>query len=434
MLQRIIPVILFFFIGGQLFGQSELNAYFLKDVGASQYLNPANNQEAKLSWYLPNGYYIHGSEGPGFFNLIKDNVFNLENINDKIEENNSVLYGFQGSLGSLHLNYSNFSFHIGQNLKSFTQVDYNNLLFEVLLNGNAQFIGETINIGPYVNTTLYNEFYLGFGVKLQNLQLGARIKRLYGYANAYTPRHEFSLYTNDEIYQLDFNTEYHLYTNLAPDSLSFENPGFSDFFDFNQIAGNLINNKGWAFDFGLKADILDQFTISASLLDMGYINWKNGTTKITTQGNFEFEGLDLVELITDSLETSFEFDSLASIIDVQTSKESYRAGIPVKFYLGLQYYPTEQWEVNTVFYNSYSTGRSHPGLQIGAKYKPSQYFHTSVFYTWNRFAAFNLGVSAEAHLAWFHTFLVMDNLIDIIRPATGNYFNIRAGVQIDFIQ
>ena len=409
-----------------IFSQSELGTYFLENSGGNLYLNPSYTQDAAFSWTLPSLYYIHGSEGPGILGILKDNVLNLNGLEDKLKENNSFLYGFQGSLGALYFKYNNLSFHVGQNLKSNIQVDYNNLLFDILLNGNAPYIGESVNIGPYANLNFYNEFYFGFAVQLQNLSIGTRIKRLNGFGNAYTPKHDFSIYTHDEIYQLKFNTEYQIHTNLYADSLAFDS--FT-----SQLWGNLTKNGGWAFDFGLKADILDQFTISASLLDMGNIHWKNETTKFTTEGNFEFDGFDFEKLITDSLDI-LDFDSLAQIINVTESNESYKAGLPVQFYLGLQYYPTEQWEINALFYNAYSSGRAHPSFSLGGKYKASEYFNTSLTYTWNRFSYFNLGWNGELNLKWFHLYLNMDNIIDIFRPVGGNYFNVRAGVQIDFVR
>ena len=409
-----------------LCAQSEIGSYFLHSTGANLYLNPANPPEASFSWAAPSVFYIHASEGPGLYKLIKNNVLNLSGLEDELKESNSFLYGFQGSMGGLYMHTGPLSFHIGHNLRSFTQVDYNNLLFDLLLNGNAPYVGQTIQIGPYVNGAFYNEFYAGMAVRLQQLQLGARIKRLNGYAHAHTPKHDFTLYTHDEIYQLRFQTDYLIETNLFSDSLAFDSY-------WDQWKGNLTQNGGWALDFGLKADILEQFTLSASLLDMGYIKWKNGASRISTEGSYEFGGLDLADLLTDSLEI-IQLDSLASIVQVDQRFESYRAGLPVQFYLGFQYYPLEQWEFNALFYNAYSTGRSHPSFTLMAKFKPSEYFHTGLAYTWNRFAHVNIGWNAEAHLKWFHAFIVMDNIIDIFRPVSGNYFTIRSGVQIDFMQ
>jgi hypothetical protein len=407
-------------------GQAELSSYFLKDVGASQYLNPASSQQAKFSWYLPNGYYIMGTEGPSILGILQTSVLNLENLTRKINKNNSMVYGMQSSLGGLHFNYNFINFHIGQNLRFETQVDFNRNLFDMLLEGNAPYIGQNVEIGPYANLLLYNEFFLGVGTKLQNLQIGARIKRLNGLANFETAKNSFSIYTSEEIYQLDFNTEYRIQTNMIYDSLKFSlNPGGTLF--------NNFRNGGWALDFGLRADILEQFTLTASLLDMGMINWSNNTTTILTEGEYEFKGFDLVELVTDSLEV-IRLDSLSRIIEVTRSNDNYRSGLPVKFYLGLQYYPVEEWEVNALFYNTFSSGRSQPTLRLGATYKPSEFFHAGFAYTWNRYAWVNLGLSLEAHLQWFHAFIAMDNIFDLFRPVFGNYFNTRIGVQIDLMK
>jgi hypothetical protein len=426
MLYKKFLVIVFIACAQLGFAQSENSSYFLDNTGIGLYLNPANIQEAKISWTLPSLYYVHGNRGPGIYSILKTNVLNLKDLYGTLKKNNSFQYGFQASLFGLSFNYDQFNFHIGQNLRSFTQVDYNNSLFDILINGNAQYIGETVNVGPYANLNFYNEFYAGFGVKLDNLNLGLRVKRLNGYANAHTPSHKFSIYTDEEIYQLKFNTEYRIHTNMYSDSLNFSNYT-------SQLFNNLTGNGGWAFDFGLKAKILDKFTISASLLDMGTIKWKNKPTKISTTGEYEFDGLDIAAILKDSLEF-INLDSLGSIVNVEITEESYRSGLPVQFYLGVKYELTEQWEINGLFYNAYSTGQSHPSISVMGKYKPSEYFHTSFSYTWNPFAHVNIGWSAEAHLKFAHVYLAMDNIIDIFRPVGGNYFNVRTGIQIDLVK
>jgi len=406
--------------------QSELGSYFLNDLGAAQYLNPAKIQHASFSWALPSAYYVHGTRGPSLYSMLRKRVIDFSNVKGSLKEENSFMYSLQGSLGSLHFRYRDFGFHIGHNTRLYNQFDYSERLFDMLLNGNAQYIGETVQLGPYTRLDFYNEFYLGAAVKVRDMQIGTRIKLLNGYLNALTPKNEFSIYTHDEIYQLRFQTAYEINTNLYADSLALDSYG-------SIMLKNLWSNTGWAIDFGITADIYDRFTISASILDMGVIHWDNNAGRIITEGSYEFEGFDIAALITDSLNI-IDLDSLSKILDVHILEEDYRSSLNAKFYLGLQYYLNEKWEINGLFYNAYGGGQSFPSVSLMGKFKPSESFHTALSYSWNPFAAFNLGWNIETHLKWFHWYLNMDNIIDMFNPIAGNYFNIRTGIQIDLVR
>ncbi len=399
--------------------QSELSGYFMNNTGTDLYLNPVKTTDARLSWILPSGYYGHGINGSSVLKLFRKGGISSARLTDDLKSQNSMLFGVQLSLFGFNYSQDNFSVQFGQNLKSHLQVDYNFTLVDMILNGNARYIGENVNIGPYLDALMYNELYLGGSYMIGNLRLGAKIKKLNGIAQAYTPQNTFSIYTDDKIYELSFTNKYHLHTNMYTDN-------WSNVWQSLKFWGN----NGWAFDFGIEANIDEQFKVSAALLDMGSINWKNNAKKIISEGTYDINGINLEGIFTDTI-SIFDFDTLGNLFHFDVVEASYRSPLPVQLFLGFQYFPDEQWEVNALYYDRFSAGRSHPAFMVQGKYKPSEYFHTGLSYTINRYSYFNIGWTAELHAKWFHAFIAMDNLTDIFTPLSSDYFNIRMGTMVD---
>jgi hypothetical protein len=63
---------------------------------------------------------------------------------------------------------------------------------------------------------------------------------------------------------------------------------------------------------GVSVDFLKHFTISASVLDLGFINWKGHSKYNFTQGSWEYTGFDNIstegsgEVIEDQLNAKLE--------------------------------------------------------------------------------------------------------------------------------
>ena len=56
------------------------------------------------------------------------------------------------------------------------------------------------------------------------------------------------------------------------------------------VDGAGIGGFGMAFDLGATCKISDDWTVSAALLDLGFINWKNNEQAVNKTGTFEFDG------------------------------------------------------------------------------------------------------------------------------------------------
>jgi hypothetical protein len=104
--------------------------------------------------------------------------------------------------------------------------------------------------------------------------------------------------------------------------------------------------KGLAFDLGVSydfGDLVDGLSVSASLLDLGSINWQYMTKFSTEDGKVEFDGID--EIDPNDFEGSLdkELEALGEDIEKMFSTpyshgtQAYRTKLSPVMYLGAEY-------------------------------------------------------------------------------------------------
>jgi hypothetical protein len=103
--------------------------------------------------------------------------------------------------------------------------------------------------------------------------------------------------------------------------------------------GDLFGGYGVAIDLGANYKLLDdKLTVSASLLDLGFIKWKAGNTaNMPIKGHFEFEGVEIE--IEDGIANWDEgyFDNIQDNIEYTATYESYTSALAAKVLLGAEY-------------------------------------------------------------------------------------------------
>ena len=97
--------------------------------------------------------------------------------------------------------------------------------------------------------------------------------------------------------------------------------GYVDDLDFD--AGKMgIAGYGFGIDLGASYKILDNLTVSAAVLDLGFISWKKDATKVasaTSSSELNFEGSKYTEMINDNDPTSV----ISAANALKTDAEAY---------------------------------------------------------------------------------------------------------------
>lgn len=155
-----------------------------------------------------------------------------------------------------------------------------------------------------LNMKAYAEVGLGYSRRItEKLTVGGRVKVLLGLARAEMNINQFDLsldvpnpqYTNYADYEsrgelspsdwygkgYSYAAEGNVITTLKGGGMTFDNNGMID--DFDLDAGDLgIAGSGFGIDLGASYKVWDNLTVSASILDLGFLKWKESETTVAT--------------------------------------------------------------------------------------------------------------------------------------------------------
>ena len=155
-----------------------------------------------------------------------------------------------------------------------------------------------------LNMKAYAEIGLGYSRRItEKLTVGGRVKVLLGLARAEMNINQFDLnldvpnpqYANYADYEsrgelspsdwygshYDYSANGNVITTLKGGGMTFDNDGMID--DFDLDAGDLgIAGSGFGIDLGASYKVWDNLTVSASILDLGFLKWKESETTVAT--------------------------------------------------------------------------------------------------------------------------------------------------------
>lgn len=289
------------------------------------------------------------------------NIININNVLDKLGENNKFRLGFDINVVGLGLRIGpvfvdanmmlRSNFNLGLPVSVINTVLNGNVTYDAF--GNPQAIPEvTILDGDLFNMQMYMETSVGAGMKIPatNLTVGAHVKLLSGLINLQTDHTKVSFETEEDFETVRARVYYELMASSIVPIDTTNGGNITDMFkgiNVNDIAMSLIDlnggNNGLAFDFGAKYD-LGPFTFSASINDLSAgIHWQKNVVSLVPkggQGTIEFDGLDITSLLdhgsinTDSL-TGYLTDQINGMMpQVLINSADYWYCIPTKLNLG----------------------------------------------------------------------------------------------------
>ena len=428
--------ILFAFAAINMQAQTDLGSYFMSNTWAANQLNPSLADSAKIQIHLPIlSYHLYHSPKVSLDDIIyqngNQNVLSLDAVLDKLEEENEFNSDLDIHTLGIGIRYNKFLLSLSHRIRFSTQLDYSEKLAQLIWNGNAQFIGETVEFGPALNVNSFHEIGLGIQHEISDkICVGAKLKYLSGIGSIVTNNSLASLYTSDDIYQLTFNTDYSLQTSsfLTVD-------GVSDFnFTIEQFTlDNLFSsNVGFGIDLGASIQLTPKLNLSASVIDLGSITWKEETKEYSSKGDYNYGGIDLSNFFTeDSLEFDIKLDTLEQIFGFQeTASDSYKTNLNSSFYLSGQYDVSEKLRVGVLYRNIFGNNRNDSALALNAQYKLGKLFHLGINYAFMNNQLDNIGIMGIARIGPVQIFGSTDNILGLFGANAGNQSNGRIGISI----
>ncbi len=380
-LTKPILIVLFFIgltsLGTTLYGQAN-TMYYLGNAPQSYLFNPATQPSCDAYVALPvmSEFYINfhtsGISGSDLFWLDPETDSILHPFHPKADINEFL--GKFGEVESFGLTAQMNLFSIGFRIKDMyfsldgTIKANNNLtlskdLMEFLLIGNED--GRTYDLSDVGFESLqYAEIGLNISRNFNDrLQIGIRPKYLAGLATISPVNNNTSLYTSTEEWVL--TADYQARVAATGVTIPVDEDGLIDFdgeflFDSTMFSPAglrkiVSSNWGLGIDIGVHFKPIEKIQISASVIDLGYIKWRENTQVTSLNGSFVFNGLE--QTLDSTNPGDLLLDSLKESMNISGSNEAFVTTLHPKATLGGRYFLTQGFDVGVLsrmeFYPTY---------------------------------------------------------------------------------
>lgn len=410
--------------------QSDLGLHFLPQVWQSQQTNPALLSPYRVNIALPAPSIQIGHSGftaknllqplPGTDSLIVD----LDQAIARMAAQNYLRANVRLDILAVGLRFNNLQLSLSAAARTQVYVGYPRSLVELAWNGNAAFLGETMEVGPDIAAFAYTEIALGGAYRFNKLTIGAKVKYLNGLANIETESGSLTFRTDPEYYQLRGTLDYQVRTSVV-DFGDLEN--FEPSYEPDPLTGNV----GFGVDLGATYDFSKRLRISASVMDLGSIKWTDAAKRYSASGDISFEGIDVAAIVMgDSTHLETLLDSLKNQIQLSDEAFTYRTSLPTQMMASIRFSPLAKLHINGLVYNERYRGQNFPAMSVGLSKDFGKVFTLGASYNIRHHSYNQLGMQMWLKLGPFAGFLVLDNVLAPIFPMSSKYVSLRAGMNL----
>ena len=368
-------------------------------------------------------------------------VVDLDNAISKLDPENDLR--FDQRLETVSFGYRSkngkWGIQAGHAIAFSGTLTYPKSLPELVWNGNAAYIGETVQIGLQADISDWHEWSVGVMRKVGPLNLGVRAKYLSGISALRTDddRHSMSLYTDPDIYQLTLKTDYAFYSSSIISAIDTSDLGFDITLD---AFSNTIRskNQGVAFDLGATFELTKRLTLDASVVNLGgLIKWKNDPRYFQSKAEYTYEGTSIpgIDIINGSDSISFDtkLDTLNDIFRfTQSATDAMETRTPMRIYLGGTFQLTKHWAVGMTVFHQKQGDNNNTAVGASVRWLPLKWLSLGGMYSVNKRSAANLGFHLAVTPGPIQAYFVSDNLLNAFSLKSSPAANLRAGLALAF--
>ena len=415
-------------------GQLDLTLTGTDHLWQKNLINPSFQTDDNLTISLPAlqfGFYHSGDPFKDVWKVEGNTLFiDTKEWLDNLDERNDVFSQFE--LPTLHLAHrsGDMVWSIGHTFRNNAVINYRKDLISLVHEGNATMIGESMDLDTDVEWTSFSAFHFGLSWEIDNLTVGGRFSYLSGIQYLDTPQEHVSLYTDEEAYQLEFNTDYKIRSSsfiTAEDlsALNFEFTGLETFKLFTK-------NSGMSVDLGATLKFGDNWKAEASVLDLGFINWKD-VASYRSQGTFVYEGVEVDDLADfDSLSFEETLDTIGNILGFEEVEEDdFRQNLSPRVYLGLSWQISPAWSVRGVYANASIRDEGFSAFGLGTQYEILDWWHVGTMVS-RKFERWHWGFNTDVRLGFVQVYFATDNVLSVFDVKNLSSGNLRLGANLVF--
>ncbi|WP_035649111.1 DUF5723 family protein [Flavobacterium sp. ASV13] len=425
------------------FSQNKEVLYNFTSIPQSLLVNPSADVSYKYYFGVPvlSGVSVNlGSSSFSVYDLFADNgvdfndkvrnIVNKSSRNDKVVTNQQ-LEVFSGGFrvgGSESRSY--VSFGVYQEFDFFMYMPKDLAL--LALDGNKDYMGKVFHLDDLnVKAEVLSVFHVGFHKKMNDkLVLGGRAKLYSSGANAVSTHNSGYIFTGQQPGTVN------LYSQIISSNLELKTSGISRFtkdeYDGN-IARDIAHNTFFNGSLGLGVDAgvtyypKENFQITASIIDLGFINQSKDIETLTYKGTYQYQGANPDFSGTDDPENVFA--EFKKAIPRDTLYNKYTTWRPTKIYASLQYsfgYFRSDNDCNCKE-NIKERYRNAAGIQLFGMTAPREplvavtaFYKRNIFekldlkatYTIDEFSSTNIGLGLSGTIWKLNMYALVNNVLE----------------------
>lgn len=439
-------------MGAMGFAQTDLTLYNMNRTPQSMYQNPALTPPTKVNIGLPviSSIYAQGiNSGFAWKDLLvlgSDDSLTLDvdNMLSKLAAKNLIAANFNTDLISVGFKSGKAYLSLNATSKAYFRFLYPEDFFGLVWKGNAGYLGETADFGSLnIDAGLYHEIGLGYTRDIFDdgrLKIGGRLKYLNGVTNIYTSRSDISLFTDADFFYLTANSDFQI-NGAGPIGLLMGGDSLEGDNELTPTSLLFGKNHGFGADLGFSWDVVpEKVRISGSLVDLGFIRWRDTPTNISTdQATFTFEGIDIADFPSnadsingnyfDSLGNAI-LDSISGIFIPDTTHNAYTAPTIPRFYIGGNYLINERMNAGLLFCGEVYKGVFRPAVTASYNIALGRWLQLSASWSYANRSFLNPGLGLSLNAGPIQLYTVTDNVLAFFAPQSVRQAHVHAGINI----
>ncbi|PKH52781.1 hypothetical protein CXF68_19690 [Tenacibaculum sp. Bg11-29] len=444
-----------FFLSKICFSQNKQILYGFDKIPQTLLLNPGVNMNQKFHIGIPvlSGVSFQtGATGLTVADLFRDNNIDfttkLFNLIDKVSADDYIQVHSQIEIlnAGYELNKRDYlSFGFYTELDAFMSMPKDVLI--LLRDGNNAHLNKDFLLSEIsFKTEAISVLHAGVSRKInKKFTTGARIKIYSGIVNATSTENTGSFKT-----ALNKNNEYAHHLNNI--NAVIQSSGFYDENDKTVDRSDLIGrsllggNLGLGFDIGFTYKLDSQTEITASLLDIGFINYSKDVLNSEIKGDYTFSGIDFqYDGATNDYWQNLNNDFKNKVPSTKNRK-SYSVMRPIKFNSSYKYSWGKSRNEESCSDMSYQKFYNNAvGVQLFSVFRPtgpkialtsfyerklSGKINTKVTYTIDDFSYANIGMGLSTKIGKVNVYGMLDNLLKINDIAKSNSVSFQFGINL----
>lgn len=256
-----------------------------------------------------------------------------------------------------------------------------------------------------VKSQAFTEFALGYSRQIdEKLTVGAKAKFLIGQANATLKFKELRLNAGRDYWEIEADGQAN--ASIPGATYSIDNDNNIDDVDINiKKWQDFLNGYGASFDLGATYSPIEHLTLSASVLDLGFIRWRKSMANIPVDGEYRFAGIDYD--VKDRYTKWWEkyWKEFRDTMHYTTTKEKYNSMLSAKVLVGGEYgIVNDKIKFGVLSKTTIYNYHLLEDFTVSANFLPKNWFNANVSYSLvcNQYSTFGLGLGARLGIFYLY--------------------------------